>query len=260
MLLINIVIPVCSLHISYIENCIESIKNQTRLPNNVVLVLNEYSRYKTEYDKILNEHTDYIFVKIDTWETPGTNRNIGSSHCINGIIIYQDVDDIMHPQRCELVEMYFEKYKCDLLLHGCIQDYSSSKNKKNVLKFSKKYIISQKNVNAELEKFEFFHDNSPIINFSNNFSVLNDKKINLTHGECCVKVSLLKDNDNSWKNYYKSEDLYFVNNITKKYKNTLIVLHNLVTIVGKEHIRLIGNDVKKYKSQKKIKYEPILGQ
>lgn len=261
MTLLNIVIPICSLHKTYIQICLNSIYAQTRIPDKIILVLNEYEKYKTEYDNFIGQNKLCTFIKINTWEKPGINRNIGSNECNEGIIIYQDVDDIMHPQRCEVIEKSFEKYNCNLLLHGHIQDYTYLNNED-------KYIFEQENIkiveNDEvidiLQNKVNFLNNDDIINFSHYIGDANNKNhhSNIHHGQCCVKVNIIKENPNIWSNYYEAEDLKFVCDITRKYKNTIVLMVPLVITVGRDHIRLINDKVCKTKYHKEINYEPIL--
>ena len=263
MTFLNVVIPVCSLHRSYIQQCINSIRTQTRIPDKIILVLNEYDKYNSEYETIMINNSDCTFIKINTWEKAGINRNIGSKECKDGIILYQDVDDIMHPQRCEIVEKCFELYDCDLLLHEYVQLY-------NYTPFKKMYIYDDKSIEENIiksetimnilnEKTSFEHGDA-IINFSHYFGNTNNKNghSNITNGECCVKAKILKENENIWTNSFEAEDIRFINDITRKYKNTFILTIPLVVIVGNEHIRLIDNKVCHKKSHKILNYDPVL--
>lgn len=120
-MLINIIIPVCSLHIKYINTLITSINNQTRKPDKVIFILNEYSRYSQEYNEIIHNNSEFCYIKIDVWKTAGENRNIGYDYVIKSnesIALFYDVDDIMSNYLCEIVENVFEKHKCDMLIYG----------------------------------------------------------------------------------------------------------------------------------------------
>lgn len=252
---INIVIPVCSLHIKYIDICLASIFNQTRLPDKIVLVANEYSRYKEKYDNILNNFNNVTLIKIDTWEKPGINRNIGSKECTSGIILYQDVDDVLHPQRCEIVEKCFEKYDCSLLLHLADQEYQY----KNTI-YSEYNMIKREFVNETLINETNLFNSDEHVNFSYYFGNRNNKNkhSSIHHGMCCVSADVMKENIDIWKNFYSAEDLQFVSDITRKYKNTIILLLPLVVSVGTDHIRLIDERVCHKKTQKEINYDPVL--
>jgi len=255
MIFLNIVIPVCSLHRSLIKQCLDSIQKQTRFPDKIILVLNEYEKYKNEYDDIISKNMYCMFVKLNTWEKPGINRNIGSCECVDGIILYQDVDDIMHPQRCEFVEKCF-----DLLLHESVQDYKYFNNEENfVFEYSETNVITAENIVCALTKVKDFRDGK-VINFSHYFGNIDNKNkhSNLHNGQCCVKTRVLTENKNIWADYYEAEDIKFVNDITRKYKNTLIFMVPLVIVVGRDHIRLIDEKVCHKKSHKQLNYDPIL--
>lgn len=250
---INIVIPVCSLHIKYIEKCIESIKYQTRQPNLIIFVLNEYTKFKNRYDEIIDKYDfeNYMFIKIDTWEKAGSNRNIGSKYAnLEGIIIYQDVDDLMHIQRCEMVEKCFEKYSCSLLLHLSYQDYQYNNQIHDINNFK---IILPDEVNNIIKNV--LKDNT--INFAYYFGNTNNKNkhSSLHHGQCCVLGSLIKDN--LWSNdLHSGEDIKFVSDMTRKYENTLILLVPLIITVGRENIRLVNGKVCQGKKMKILDIEP----
>lgn len=236
--------------LSLYVHCIDSINKQTRIPDKIILVLNEYKKYKNDYDEIIKKYPECTYVKINTWEKPGINRNIGSEECIDGIIIYQDVDDIMHHQRCEFVEKCFDKYNCDLLLHECIQDYSSNKN--NNYNLVNDNVITSDIINGQLEKSVNFFNIKNTINFSYHVGRFNSKgHSNLHHGQCCVKTKIIKENKNIWKNYHQAEDLEFVSDVTRKYKNTIVLSIPLVIVFGRDHLRLINNNVYHKKTQKK---------
>ncbi len=60
---ISIIIPLCSLHKKYLNHCLESIYAQTRKPTNILIILNEYERYKTEYDLMITNNPICTFIK-----------------------------------------------------------------------------------------------------------------------------------------------------------------------------------------------------
>jgi glycosyltransferase involved in cell wall biosynthesis len=49
--------------------------------------------------------------------TAGANRNRGSAIARGDVLIYQDADDLPHPQRVEIIAGLFEKYRIDHLMH-----------------------------------------------------------------------------------------------------------------------------------------------
>lgn len=254
---INVVIPVCSLHVKYIEKCLDSIHNQTRIPDKVIIVAGEYFRYhiqyKQEFDKF-NDKLNLVIVKVHTWEKPGVNRNIGSKHCFEGIIIYQDIDDLMNKHRCEYVGHCFETYKCSLLLHLHTIDVN-----KQISDFNESYVIKQDEVTKTMEeKSKLFSDE--VEKFSYYFGDTNNKNNHskIHHGMCCVDSNIFKDSDISWTNLHSGEDIKFVSDVTRKYKNTLILLIPLVVSVGTDHIRLIDNKIYHKKAEKQLDYIPTL--
>lgn len=255
---VNIVIPVCSLHMKWIEPCLNNLEQQTRKPDKIILVINEYVRYKNAYDKIINKYPQYVFIKIDTFERPGVNRNTGSQYVEDGIIIYHDIDDLMHKQKCEIIEYLFEKYKCSLILHHNYKDYQEIPESydKNTLKI----ILQNDVVDVLIGKTNLFNDDSCIVHFNYHFGDTNNKNNHseLNHGHCNVLTSVLKDNPTFWTDLYEAEDVTFCSKVTRVYKNTLILLEPLTIVVGTEHIRKIDDKIYCKKSKKLLDYDPIV--
>ena len=52
--------------------------------------------------------------------TTGQNRNRGFDAAAGDVLIYQDADDIPHPQRVEIIAGLFETYEIEHLMHGYI--------------------------------------------------------------------------------------------------------------------------------------------
>lgn len=105
---IGIVIPCYKPHIGLLGRLLWSINNQTRKPDIVVV-----SCSSSEESDIIYKDTDYNFsLKIFTHKEKmnvAQNRNFGARQLNTDIITFFDADDIMHPQRIEII------HKCYLL-------------------------------------------------------------------------------------------------------------------------------------------------
>ncbi len=222
-MIINVIVPVCSLHIKYMHALINSIKSQTRKPDKVIFIINEYDRYIEQYDKIISENTEYCYVKINVWKSAAENRNIGYDYVIESdesIVLFYDVDDIMSPILCEVVEDIFIKYKCDLFVYG------ASNKQQNII--SDKKDMRTDNMLTPAITTNLFNNKSErnrIINFR------------VAYGECAVSYKIIK-NKKYFINITSGEDRYFVKTITSFYKNTYITPTPLSHIVGDDHIRI----------------------
>ena len=102
--------------------------------------------------------------------------------------------------------------------------------------------------------------NHKTINFAKYFGNVDNKNkhSNLHNGNCCVKTKVLEENKGMWADYYEAEDIQFVNDVTRMYKNTLLLMIPLVIVSGRDHIRLIDNKVCHKKNHKVLNYNPIL--
>lgn len=129
---------------SNLEECLDSIFNQTVKPNQVVVVLdgklnekllNVLKKYKLDLVK-LNEHNGLIKA-----------LNIGLTKCKYNLVARMDSDDICMPNRFELLLDEFKKDKNLVLVGGQIVEFDENglkkkrivpTNKKQIHKFSKK--------------------------------------------------------------------------------------------------------------------------
>lgn len=113
---LGVVIPCHKPYIPYLRECLDSIESQTVKPSEVVVVCSSSSS-----SDIPNDYkTGYSFpLKIITRETShnsAENRNYGSDMLNTDAITFFDADDIMHPQR---IEILFEALKdSDVVLHS----------------------------------------------------------------------------------------------------------------------------------------------
>lgn len=277
---INVIIPVCSLHIKYIKTIINSIKAQTRKPDKVIFVLNEYSRYEDAYEEIIEDNNDYFYIKIDTWKTAGENRNIGYTEVIqsdDSIILFFDVDDIMSHILCEVVEYVFVKYKCDLLIYGSsrnknklINDYPNKNINKNDTNFPKNNkeilidFIKSKIIRPAFPDYKAKYIDELLIHPNITHDVFQDKekknnviKFKIAAGECAVSYKVIK-NKTYFANISNGEDRHFIAKVTYKYKNTYILPIVLSQIVGNEHIRIENKQILQSPDKIILDYKPVL--
>lgn len=111
---IGVAIPCFIKHIDRCLELLDSINNQTRLPDQVVV-----SCSSTEKAKFPEQEYKYPVKVIVTEERKNAseNRNIAAKLLDTDIITFFDADDIMHPQRLEIIEQAF-KEGADIVLHG----------------------------------------------------------------------------------------------------------------------------------------------
>ena len=123
-LTIGIVIPCHKPHIPLLGRLLWSINNQTHPPDRVIV-----SCSSSEETDILYRENDYKFpLKIYTHSgrlNAAQNRNFGTRQINTDIVAYIDGDDVMHPQRIEVIHKAFITHpNMKLLLHNYQQDPS----------------------------------------------------------------------------------------------------------------------------------------
>lgn len=116
----SLIIPCTYKHAHYLPNLIEFYELQTVLPDEIIISLSESDHVLPKIINILENTTWKIPVTL--LSTPeklyaGINRNRASEVATGNILIYQDADDLPHPQRIEIIRDLFEKHKIDHLIH-----------------------------------------------------------------------------------------------------------------------------------------------
>lgn len=122
----SVIIPCHHIHFDFISELLECYKEQTRLPDEIIisLTLNQVDKIpqKDIEDVQYGEWPfDVKIVYDDGEQLPGSARNCACENSTGDIIICQDADDIPHPQRTEIIANLFENYESDFLIHRWIR-------------------------------------------------------------------------------------------------------------------------------------------
>ena len=118
---IGVAIPCYKYHISILKRCLDSIEAQTRKPDEVVVSCSSCT------DTDIPSYSYSFPLRIITRPTrhnAAENRNYAAGHLTTDIISFFDCDDVMHPQRIELVLGCFP---CDIVLHAFVQKVEHTK-------------------------------------------------------------------------------------------------------------------------------------
>lgn len=113
---IGVAIPCYEGHIKLLKILLDSINIQTIMPNIVVVSCSSTK------ELILNKTYNFN-LKIVTTEhlkNAAENRNIACKYINTDIITFCDADDIMHPQRTEIILNIFNNNNIDILYHNGI--------------------------------------------------------------------------------------------------------------------------------------------
>lgn len=112
---LGVVIPCHKPYIPLLKECLDSIEAQTDKPDYVIVMCSS-----SLPEDIPESYRSYSFpLEIVTRENvynQGENRNEGIKRMKTDIVSFFDADDVMHPQRIELIRKYM--VNCGILLHG----------------------------------------------------------------------------------------------------------------------------------------------
>jgi glycosyltransferase involved in cell wall biosynthesis len=93
-----------------LEHCLQQ---QSRQPDEIVVALSGCAAPGTIPDRVRLVHSEAPL-------TAGQNRNRAADAASGDLLIYQDADDIPHPQRTEIIAGLFEAYEIEHLMHGYV--------------------------------------------------------------------------------------------------------------------------------------------
>ena len=204
---ISIVIPCIPRDIKYLDRLMESIKNQSYKPYEIILALSG-----TNSTLDINKLNDSLIEKFNLpikfsytkkMCNASTNRNRGGKLCSGDIITFMDADDVMYPDKLLYVNTYFNKYKPKLLLHSYSKGYDNFEITKEFNIFFGK-IIYDVSLSAQ-RKYKL-----PCL-------LLGDVRRNgVTHGHPTI-ASEVFNNINFNENMNVAEDCFFIYEILNFY-------------------------------------------
>lgn len=114
---IGVAIPCYKGHINKLYELLESIENQTRIPDKVIVSCSSTNAETIPFFKKYAFPLE--FISTEEKKNAAENRNIASSKQKDmDYISFFDADDIMVPQRIEFIEKVIEKESPDIILHN----------------------------------------------------------------------------------------------------------------------------------------------
>ena len=123
---ISVVVPCAHSHVQHLPDLVAAFQAQTRKPDQIVVAISGCAASALP-------RLDAEVIHSPDRQTAGRNRNRGSSASRGDVIIYQDADDLPHPQRVEIIAGLFETYQIDHLMHF----YDRSAEQAHELSFKK---------------------------------------------------------------------------------------------------------------------------
>lgn len=122
---IGVAIPCYNGHINALFDLLDSIQNQTVLPNQVIV-----SSSSTTDFKINKEYSFPLEIIItEDKKNAAQNRNIAASYLSDmDYVTFIDADDIMHPQRIEVLLKVIDACNSDIILHNFYSETELNNN------------------------------------------------------------------------------------------------------------------------------------
>lgn len=196
---ISVVVPCIPRDVKHLDRLMNSIKNQTYKPHEIVIAMSGQSDIESEKLKqlLINKHQLPIkFSNVNIKQYASENRNRGAKNCSGNIISFMDADDVMYPDKLLYVNKTFNNHHPKIFIHGYSKGYNKfQKNDINPITFlgSQLYDIAEKQRTLGLDK-KMHHGHTSIVS-----SVIND--IKFREGE----------------KYKRGQDCWFIRDVIKYY-------------------------------------------
>jgi glycosyltransferase involved in cell wall biosynthesis len=125
---IRIGIAICCYkgHIGLLKRLFDSIERQTRKPNEVIVSCSSSEWQDIPYRRDMYSFPFQIITHMER-KNAAQNRNYAAAQLTTDVVCFFDADDIMHPQRIEIIADCFQTHpRLMLFLHNI--EFSSSSN------------------------------------------------------------------------------------------------------------------------------------
>ena len=109
---VSVVVPCSHKHAHLLADLCQELWRQSRKPEEIVVALSGCSPPTLP--------SEVRLVHSAAPCSTGKNRNRGFNATSGNVIIFQDADDLPHPQRVEIVAGLFENYDVEHLMHGYV--------------------------------------------------------------------------------------------------------------------------------------------
>lgn len=117
----SVIVPCSAQHFVWLSGLLEAYQQQTMIPEEVVVSLSEVERLPQDQITLLEKGLWDFKLRIIRnigKVSEGRNRTIAMNNATGDILIFNDADDLPHPQRVEIVKFVFENYEVEHLLHS----------------------------------------------------------------------------------------------------------------------------------------------
>lgn len=124
---ISIIVPCYNVE-NYIDQCVESLVNQTIGVADLEIILVDDASTDGTLDKLLKYEEKYplsvMVIHCENNARQGAARNLGLSYAKSPYIMFVDSDDWIELDACRKMYKYAKKYDCDAVAAGYVEEYS----------------------------------------------------------------------------------------------------------------------------------------
>lgn len=119
---VSVIIPTTPEHAPYLGVLLAALAQGTEKPEQVVVSVSQAPLATADALRVLERlgrdlFDDFIMLRHDGRMRHGPNRQAASERASGDILIYQDADDLPHPQRVQVVKHFFARYDIMHLNH-----------------------------------------------------------------------------------------------------------------------------------------------
>ncbi len=151
---VSVLIPCIYSHVEFLPSLLENLSTQTVIPDEVIISASSLTPSDIRAMNKLKQNNypfDLIILKTEERNSAGTNRNLAFQKSSGHLIIFQDADDIPHPQRIEVSKALYRKLHYDFLFHlSFSKDFKEPKSLDTIQELMNSFTFS--NTNWKLTK------------------------------------------------------------------------------------------------------------
>lgn len=182
-----------------LKNLIKSINNQTILPDLIIIGHSEFNdnQAKKLMNNYINNKVKVKVVNTEKKQFAAGNRNMAAYANTNDYITFIDADDVMFPNRIEVLKLIIKKYKPYSILHN----YTSDPNYK--------YNYNIMDIKLGKEMYDIGKADKDTIHLTS---------VAVHHAHITIHKNTFKYvKQNNKEKYFRREDSKFVRDILKHY-------------------------------------------
>jgi hypothetical protein len=216
----SLVIPCIATHLHLINNLLSIYTKQTLIPNEIIVAVSSVTDTHQEIINLLKTTKwpfDLKITQSSDKRLPGGNRYLGTNIATNDIILYQDADDIPHPQLVECIKFFFDNSPAVHIMYCWNFRENGWKKTDNIT-------------------FEHYIDFSKIECMWNGYP----QSWPIMNGACAIKKQVCEKVQ--WVNDF-GEDLKFNYDVSKEFSKTLVL--NTVLIHYRNELSVYSSLLKK---------------